>query len=65
MAGDLITFGIGPQGSIARLITFGLEIGAEASIWTAVTAASGSWSAVSAGSGTWTPVTPATGTSRT
>jgi hypothetical protein len=59
MAGDLITFGVGPQGSITRLLTFGLEIGEEGSIWAPVSGASASWAVVSGAGGTWTPVAPA------
>lgn len=62
MAGvnSLVTHGIGPASSVTLLLTGGLGIGEEASIWTAVSAAGGSWSAVSAEGGTWTAVTPET-----
>lgn len=59
---DLITLGIGPQGSIKYLMTGGLDIGEEADIWTPVSPAGGTWSAQSPAAGVWTPVAPASGT---
>jgi hypothetical protein len=55
MSGDLITFGVGPQGSVTRLLTFGLEIGEESDqVWTPVTAEGGSWTPVTPESTVWT-----------
>lgn len=50
----LITIGIGPGGSVLYALTGGLEMGAEAPIWTDNSGPSTVWIDNSAGSTTWT-----------
>jgi hypothetical protein len=46
---DLITLGIGPQGSVKFIMTGGLEIGEAAAVWTPIAPATTVWTPVSAG----------------
>ena len=54
---QVITLGIGTPGGIKEFLTFGLQIGAEASIWTKQTDSVTSWSNQANETTTWTEQT--------